>query len=38
MRYLAAIGFIPLITALISWCPLYALLGIHTCPVKEATN
>jgi len=28
------IGIIPLATALIGWCPLYAIFGIRTCPVK----
>ena len=37
MRFLAAIGFIPLVTAFISWCPLYSLLGISTCPVKRTS-
>lgn len=33
-----AIGLIPLLTALIGWCPLYPVLGISTCPgnKKEA--
>lgn len=26
------IGVIPLITSLIRFCPLYAILGINTCP------
>lgn len=38
MRYLALIGFVPLLTALVSWCPLYSLLGINTCPVKTAKS
>jgi len=25
------IGLVPLITALITWCPLYQLLGLRTC-------
>lgn len=25
------IGLIPLVTALIGWCPLYTLLGINSC-------
>lgn len=25
------IGIVPLATALLSWCPAYALLGIKTC-------
>ncbi len=28
------IGIIPLATGLISWCPLYPLLGLNTCPLK----
>ncbi|MFQ5629200.1 MAG: YgaP-like transmembrane domain [bacterium] len=34
-RFVAAIGFIPLVTAFVSWCPLYSLLGVNTCP-REA--
>ena len=26
------IGVIPLVTAGLSWCPLYTALGIRTCP------
>ena len=29
-RWLGLIGFIPLLTALLNYCPLYALLGIST--------
>ncbi|MGB5200190.1 MAG: DUF2892 domain-containing protein [Sedimenticolaceae bacterium] len=25
------IGIVPLVTALVSWCPAYTLLGIKTC-------
>ncbi|HEB80760.1 MAG TPA: DUF2892 domain-containing protein [Chromatiales bacterium] len=28
------IGVIPIVSALIGWCPLYTTLGIRTCPVK----
>jgi hypothetical protein len=28
------LGFIPLLTGLIGWCPLYAIFGLRTCPVK----
>lgn len=28
------LGLLPLITALVSFCPLYSLLGISTCPKK----
>jgi hypothetical protein len=35
-NWLGAIGLIPLITALIGWCPPYALLGINTgCKTKN---
>ena len=29
------VGLIPLTTALLGRCPLYALLGISTCPVRR---
>ncbi len=29
------LGLIPLGTALVGWCPPYALLGISTCPRKD---
>jgi hypothetical protein len=29
------IGVVPLVTAIIGWCPPYALLGINTCGVKK---
>ncbi len=29
------IGVVPLVTALFSVCPLYALLGVNTCPMKR---
>lgn len=30
------VGLIPLLTGLVGFCPLYAILGINTCPVKKA--
>ena len=30
-----AIGLIPLITAAIGWCPLYAPLGLSTCSTNQ---
>jgi len=30
------LGLIPLATAVLGWCPPYALLGINTCGVKSA--
>ena len=32
----AWIGVVPLATGLFSFCPLYTLLGMNTCPRKEA--
>lgn len=29
------LGLVPLGTALLGWCPPYALLGINTCPRKD---
>lgn len=33
--YWGAIGLVPLLTALIGWCPPYAIFGINSCSVKE---
>ncbi|MGB2693189.1 MAG: DUF2892 domain-containing protein [Thermodesulfobacteriota bacterium] len=35
LRYLAVIGFIPLLTALISWCPIYKIFGLNSCPLNK---
>ena len=29
------IGVVPLLTGLVSFCPIYPLLGLSTCPVKR---
>ncbi len=29
------VGVIPLVTGLISNCPLYSILGLSTCPMKK---
>lgn len=29
------IGVVPLLTGLFSWCPVYPLLGLSTCPMKK---
>jgi hypothetical protein len=34
--WLGWIGVVPLLTAVVNWCPLYGLLGINTCGVKKA--
>jgi hypothetical protein len=31
----AWIGVVPLLTAVVSFCPAYALLGIRTCPTSR---
>jgi Protein of unknown function (DUF2892) len=30
------VGVILLGTGLISWCPIYAVLGLNTCPMKKS--
>lgn len=30
------IGVVPILTALVGWCPPYALLGISTCSTKNS--
>lgn len=32
----AYLGLIPLLTGIVGFCPLYAVLGINTCPAKKA--
>lgn len=34
-RWLALIGIIPLVTAMMGSCPLYSLFGLSTCPMKK---
>jgi hypothetical protein len=31
-------GLVPLATALIGWCPPYALLGFNTCSARREAN
>lgn len=33
--WLGWIGIVPILTAVFSFCPLYPLLGINTCPMSE---
>jgi hypothetical protein len=35
-NWVGGIGVIPLLTAAFGFCPLYALLGVSTCPAKRA--
>ncbi len=32
------IGVIPLFTAFVSWCPLYSVFGLSTCPLKKSES
>ena len=32
------IGVVPLLTALIGYCPAYSLVGLNTCPAKTTAN
>ena len=34
-RWLYLIGIIPLVTGLMSSCPLYTILGLRTCPMEK---
>ncbi len=34
-RWFGLIGLIPLGTAMISYCPLYTVIGLNTCPLKH---
>ncbi len=31
----AFIGIVPLVTAILGWCPAYTLFGIRTCPLSS---
>jgi len=33
---LGFIGIVPILTALVGFCPLYTVLGIRTCPLPKA--
>ena len=35
-RWWGLLGVIPLATASLSFCPLYSLLGISSCPARES--
>ncbi len=34
-RWWGLVGIVPLVTGLFNFCPLYSLLGINTCPLKD---
>ena len=35
---LGLIGVVPLLTGLVGFCPLYALVGIRTCPLQRKAS
>jgi len=37
-NWLGVIGIVPIATALMGWCPPYAILGINTCGTNENTE
>jgi hypothetical protein len=34
-RWWGLVGLLPLLTGVVNFCPLYALIGINTCPLKD---
>ena len=34
-KWIGWIGVVPLLTALVGFCPAYTLLGLNTCPMKK---
>ncbi|MFO1318749.1 MAG: DUF2892 domain-containing protein [Burkholderiales bacterium] len=32
LKYVGLIGIVPLVTGLFRFCPIYAVLGLRTCP------
>ena len=35
-NWIGWVGVVPLVTAAFGYCPLYAMLGLSTCPAKHA--
>jgi hypothetical protein len=33
-KWLGLIGLVPLLTALVGWCPAYGVPGVKTCPTE----
>ena len=29
------VGLVPLLTGVVNFCPLYTLIGVNTCPMKD---
>lgn len=36
-RWFGLIGLVPILTALVGWCPAWAVLGINTCKTKTGS-
>lgn len=36
-KWFGLIGIVPLLTAGMSFCPLYSLVGVNTCPASQRT-
>ncbi|MEC5215698.1 hypothetical protein RCH09_000629 [Actimicrobium sp. GrIS 1.19] len=36
LRWWALVGFVPLMTGLIGWCPAYVPFGIKTCGMRRS--
>ncbi|MBD3419625.1 MAG: DUF2892 domain-containing protein [Chitinivibrionales bacterium] len=36
VKFVAFAGFVPLLTGLLNFCPLYALIGIKTCKAESS--
>jgi len=34
-RWFGLIGIMPIFTALMRWCPAYAIVGMSTCPLSD---
>jgi hypothetical protein len=37
-RWLGLIGLVPIATAALGWCPVYALFGATTCPLRQRSK
>ncbi len=35
-KWWGLVGVVPLLTAFMSFCPLYSIIGVNTCPVKRS--
>ncbi len=34
-KWVGWIGVVPILTALMGWCPAYSILGLRTCPMDK---